>query len=390
MGGDVLDVGLLEEADAGGDVEGDVAAGELHLELEGVEVGAVEDGDALEGLALVAELEDALGDEDGLLGPGDGWDEGGGGSIGTAGVEGLLELALVGGNGGVGDVEDLGGAAVVGLDSEHAGAGVALGEVEDVGEVGPAPRVDALGVVADDGEVAMEAGHEVHEGCLEVVGILVFVHEHGLEPLLVERADVGVLGHEAAPQDEEVIKVHEAGAALALGEALLDGGELGRQGNEGRMILGDDVGKGPSRVHGGGEEVAQGVGLGEARGLHVHAGLADAGAEEVLDVLAVGHGEVGAIADAVGMETQDAKADGVEGAAPELGEVAAEEVPDAAHHLLGGLVGEGEKEDAMGWEAVFDEPRDAVGEGAGLAGAGACEDEGGAGRGGDGLVLLGV
>ena len=66
----------------------------------------------------------------------------------------------------------------------------------------------------------------------------------------------------------------------------------------------------------------------------------------------------------------------------------AEQIRDAAHHFAGGLVGEGQQQDAVGGDALFEQVRDAVGERAGLARAGAGNDEGRAGRRGDGGELL--
>lgn len=70
-------MGLFEEADAGGDDVGDVLFGEFHLEVHGVEVGSVEDGDITEMVAFGEEAVDAFDDEGGLLsGIWDGDDEG--------------------------------------------------------------------------------------------------------------------------------------------------------------------------------------------------------------------------------------------------------------------------------------------------------------------------
>ena len=49
------------------DLERDVPAGQLHLQFHGVVVGAVKDGDLVQGHALVAQLEYPLGDEFRLL-----------------------------------------------------------------------------------------------------------------------------------------------------------------------------------------------------------------------------------------------------------------------------------------------------------------------------------
>ncbi len=85
---------------------------------------------------------------------------------------------------------------------------------------------------------------------------------------------------------------------------------------------------------------------------------------------------------------EDAIADGVEGAAPEAGEIVRDQRGDALEHLARGLIRKGEEQDARGADAVLDEVGDAIGQRAGLAAAGAGDDQRGAGSGGDGLVLL--
>jgi len=63
----------------------------------------------------------------------------------------------------------------------------------------------------------------------------------------------------------------------------------------------------------------------------------------------------------------------------------------ALRHLLGGLVGKGDREDTVGRNAtLLDEIRDAVGDNAGLAGAGAGKQKHGAIDREDSFALLGV
>ena len=138
------------------------------------------------------------------------------------GLQGLRKLAQVGGDGGVGQGEDFRRAAVVGLDLEDLGAGVALREFQDVGEVGSAPRIDALGVVADGHEVAVPQGQAVEQGGLQDVGVLIFIHQNKLESPLVGLGDVGEVLQEAQPQHQQVIEVHEPGLSFALGVLALD------------------------------------------------------------------------------------------------------------------------------------------------------------------------
>src|ERR1051325_11923074 len=65
--GHVLDVRLLEKTNPAGDAERDVATREFELKFERVEVRTVKHGHLVQVRALVAEFEDALGDEGGLL-----------------------------------------------------------------------------------------------------------------------------------------------------------------------------------------------------------------------------------------------------------------------------------------------------------------------------------
>jgi len=77
------------------------------------------------------------------------------------------------------------------------------------------------------------------------------------------------------------------------------------------------------------------------------------------------------------VHAQDASADGVEGAQRYVAaNIGAYESEDAVAHLAGGLVGEGDGQDAAGVNPlVGDEVGDAVGDDAGLAAAGPRQDK---------------
>ena len=53
----------------------------------------------------------------------------------------------------------------------------------------------------------------------------------------------------------------------------------------------------------------------------------------------------------------------------------AQQVADALFHHAGGLVGEGDRENGAGRDALFDQMRDAIGDDARFAGAGAGQDQ---------------
>ncbi len=112
--------------------------------------------------------------------------------------------------------------------------------------------------------------------------------------------------------------------------------------------------------------------------------------DQVFGVVAVEDGEALLIAEKGGVTAQDAVADGMEGAAPKGGEFAAEEAADAEHHFFGGFVGKGEEEDALRGDALFEQEGGAIGESARFARAGARDDQGRAGRGGNCGSLLAV
>lgn len=121
-------------------------------------------------------------------------------------------------------MQDAGQAAVVGLELKDGGAGVAIGETDDVAEIRAAPRVDALEVVAHHQQVAMVGGQRVHPGGLDHVGVLVLVHQDVLEAFAVVLKNVRVLTQQAQAIDEQVVEIHGVQVAFFL---RIQGGHAG-------------------------------------------------------------------------------------------------------------------------------------------------------------------
>jgi len=88
------------------------------------------------------------------------------------------------------------------------------------------------------------------------------------------------------------------------------------------------------------------------------------------------------------MAAQESGAHGVKGSSPQTRVIDARERSHALHHLSGGLVGERHQQDVLCCDALRQQPRDAIGQGAGLARAGSGDDQLGAIATGDGRVLL--
>ena len=154
------------------------------------------------------------------------------------------------------------------------------------------------------------------------------------------------------------------------------------------LVLGEDLGDlaleevaGPGRVGAGVETVVLG---GADRGvdrpgrepLGVEAQVADDVARQPDGVGLVVDREAARVAQLVGVAPQDAHAGGVERRHPHLLRHGPDEGADAVLHLVGGLVGERDRQDLEGADPLLlDEVGDAMGEDPGLARPGTGDDE---------------
>jgi len=278
-------------------------------------------------------------------------------------------LAVVGDDR-VGDVEDRLRRAVVLLQTDHLGVGIVALELKDVADVGAAPRVDGLVVVADHGQVAVLGGEEVGEAVLGVVRVLVLVDEDVAEGALVVTQALGDLLEELDGAHEQVVEVHGVHRHELLLVKVVD--------------VGRDAGEAAARLLAEGGRVEQlvlgvrdlaGDGLGRVA-LRIVLERLEATADEAALVVGVVDRERAAVPETVGLAAQDAGAHRVEGADPHRARDAADEALDALLHLARGLVREGDGEDLVGARVAGGEQiRDAMREHTGLARAGPGEDE---------------
>ena len=373
---DVLDVALLEEAQPASDLEGNSPARELHLKLHGVEMRPVEHGDLGERRPrLVAQGEGAIRHEVGLLHHVARGHQGGLHPLAAGGLEPLLELAPVAGDGGVRQREDGGGAPVVLLQAKESGVGVALGKGDDVLEARPPEAVDALGVVPHDGEVPPSSGQIVHHVGLNLVGVLVFVHENVAEARLQLAPRLLVAGEQIPREGEQAGEIDRLNLFFAL---LVAGGDLlylaqavGQVGIAAQNHLGDAL----VGIRRQGENRLQNPAPGKILLLRVEPREANAVRHEVGGVLAIQDGEVRPVADELPVAPEDQVPHVVEGAAPHAARVRLDERRRAMQHLARRLVREGDEEDGFGRHALLDEARQAVGDGVRLAAARPRDDE---------------
>ena len=386
-GGHVLHMGLLEEAQSAGHLERNTAAGQLELDFHRVEMRTVKHSHLAELEALAVEFEDLLRDVSGLVVVGRQLDKRGTSAGLAPGAQTFFELADIAPDGGIGHVEDAGHAAIVGLDAVGLRAGVALGEFEDVFEIGPAPRVDRLGVVAHHHDVAVLRSEQIDEIGLHEVGVLILVDEHVVELVAVMIADLGMIAQQLVRADEQVVEIHGVGRDLATLVGGADGGDgVGHAVEVTEAIMHEDI----ERVAGVGrqrEQLGEHIGFGKTF-VARHTGIVDHALQEVGLILAVEDTEAGFESDDIRVAPQDAVADGVEGATPNAVGIGSEQFGNASGHFAGRFVGEGEEEDLPRLDPVLEQPGHAVGERACLAAAGAGDDQRGATRRGDGSELL--
>ena len=363
----VLDVRLLEKPDAAGDGEWDLALGQFELQFERVEMRAVEHGDLVHARAFLAELNHALRNKRGLLRGVHARNQRGFHAGFARRRKNFGELVPVGGDGGVGDLQNFRRAAVIGFDLENFRVGITFWEFEDVFEIRAAPRVNALRVVADDRDVLMPPGQQVNQVALELVRVLIFVHEDELKAALIMFAHVGMVLKQLEPERKQVVEVHRVGSAFAGRVTFPQVGDLHGELREIIVLLIQNFIGGFVRVDCERKNFAEHFGFREMRSFRFNACGGNAGFDQVLRVVAVENREIAAVTEQVGMETQHTGADGVKCAAPKRGNFLSEQIRNAPHHFTGGLVGECQQQDAVGGDALFEQIGDAIGERARLA-----------------------
>ncbi len=158
IGERVADFGALVEARAADDAIGQPERDEAVLEFAHLERGAHQDGDLVErmwpaALQLLDLLADGAGFFFGIPGAGDGDLL----ARHVVGAQRLAEPAFIVGDQMRGGGEDVAGGAVIALQPDHRGAGKIVLEAQDVVDLGAAPAIDRLVVVADAADVFRRA-----------------------------------------------------------------------------------------------------------------------------------------------------------------------------------------------------------------------------------------
>lgn len=129
-------------------------------------------------------------------------------ALGLIAVHIFLYLPLVVFHQRVGGLNDALGAAVVALQFEEFGTGKFLLEVEDVVDIRPSERIDALIIVADDAHAVVLCRQLQYYGLLGDVCVLILVYENIAVVLSVFLSDIFVVAEENIGIEEQVVEVH--------------------------------------------------------------------------------------------------------------------------------------------------------------------------------------
>ncbi len=341
VGHGVLDFLALEEAQAAVDP---VRHGVLHQRLfqhPRLGVGAIEDGAVGEQTPLLFPVLEAADHEAGLVHLVEGGVQRNRLPLGPFGPQLLAKALRVVGDDAVGGFEDIGGGAVVLLEANGLGALIVGQEALDVLDLGAAPAVDGLVIVADDHHFAAVASQHPQPGVLDTVGILELIHQDVLEAVAVVLEDVGLAQPQLVGAQQEFCEVHQPGAIagllIGLVDLLIGAGdgvavEIDVAGAQALVLLAVDVAH-----HGARRPVL----LVEVEGL-------EHPADEAVLVVGVEDLEILRQARIQMVGPQQAVGDAVEGADPHAAHAVPDHFFDPAAHLCRRLVGKGDRDDGEG------------------------------------------
>ena len=273
----------------------------------------------------------------------------------------------------IGRRQDIAQRPVVLLQLHHLRVRVIVLELQDVADVGAAPGIDGLVVVAHHHDVSAEPRQKRRDGVLGPVRVLVLIHQHVGEAALIGRQHLGEALQQQIGVQQHAVEIEGVGGL----QALLHAGVHPCHG------LVEGVGGHLFQVLGHHQAVFR-LGDGKRDGLRVvllgiQVQLLHEALHQALHVVLVVDGELPRAAHVFGVGPQDAPAHAVEGGHPHAAGVRPHQGIEALPHLVGRLVGEGDGKDLPGVHAqILHQVGDTVGEHPGLAGTGTGQHQQGA------------
>ena len=128
----------------------------------------------------------------------------------------LLQLHLVLGNEGVGRIHNGLGRAVVLLQPVFLCLRIVFPEIEDILNPGTTETVDTLGIITHHRDILVYSRQLLDYQILRIVGILILIHHHKLEPAADTLHGIGKIPEQDIGKKEDVIKIHGTGLTAFL------------------------------------------------------------------------------------------------------------------------------------------------------------------------------
>ena len=264
----------------------------------------------------------------------------------------------------IGCAEDVGGAPVVVFELHHRRRRVVPLELQDVADAGPPPTVDRLVGVAGDGEVGMVDRQSPQDAVLHRVGVLIFIHEDEPIASIETPPEFGVLDEQSGDMHQQVVEVDGVGPQQhplvdrpdPPGE-IIDG--LAPAGLEG--LGGQEVVLGP-RDHPG-DPVDGRMGRRDSQRLHRPL-------EHPSGIIGIENRVIARQSHLAGMPAEEAGPKAMKCA--HLHRLRADQFGDPAAHLVGRLVGEGQRHDPLRWHTLGNQVGQTMRDDTGLSATGPC------------------
>src|SRR5262245_38217389 len=115
------------------------------------------------------------------------------------------------------------GRAVVALQPDDLTTGKILLEAQDVANLGAAPAVDRLIIVADAGQIAVSLREQPQPEILGDIGVLILVDQDDLEAALIFRQQIRLLGEKSEAVEQKVTEIAGIERAQAILIVLVEG-----------------------------------------------------------------------------------------------------------------------------------------------------------------------
>ncbi len=221
----VLHFGALIETEAAQHHIIAVVAAQRFFDLARLEVGAIEHRRAIAGVGR-EQLVDHVGDEQRFLLAVEGFKAADLVARAGFGPQPLAFALGVVGHHRAGGFENIFGRPVILFQPDHRGIRKVALEVENISDVGAAPAVNRLILIADHTDVFVRLGEQAHQLILAAIGVLILVNHDEFEAAIHLKAQIGIMRQKADRLEQQVVKIERVGLVQAAFVLFVDGGEL--------------------------------------------------------------------------------------------------------------------------------------------------------------------